>query len=144
MMLKRKKFVIQWRKFGLKRSCIFKVMNFQSLCPFWDFNLNFNEFLISISYLKSQKGVFYLFHRPWCWRGTRSWYGAELTWRAGPPRGCDAALRRRDRAAGGPRKAQVAHKVRTRGRRPRVSTRTPVWGTTWRGGGGSAFGRPTG
>ena len=27
MMLKRKKIVIQWRKFGLKRSCIFKVMN---------------------------------------------------------------------------------------------------------------------
>ena len=28
IMLKRKTFVIQWRKFGLKRSCIFKVMNF--------------------------------------------------------------------------------------------------------------------
>ena len=27
IMLKGKKFVIQWRKFGLKRSCIFKVTN---------------------------------------------------------------------------------------------------------------------
>ena len=27
IILKRKEFVIQWRKFGLKRSCIFKVMN---------------------------------------------------------------------------------------------------------------------
>ena len=47
----------------------------------------------------------------------------ELTWRAGPPRRCDAALRPCGRAAGGPREAQVAHKVRTRGRRPRMSTR---------------------
>ena len=44
----------------------------------------------------------------------------ELTWCAGPPRGCDAALRPRGRAAGGPREAQVA--LRPRGRRPRVST----------------------
>ena len=28
IILQRKEFVIQWRKFGLKRSCIFKVMNF--------------------------------------------------------------------------------------------------------------------
>ena len=48
--------------------------------------------------------------------------GGKLTWRAGPPHGCDAALRPRGRAAGGPREAQVAHRVRTRGRRPRVST----------------------
>ena len=27
-MLKRKKFLIQWRKFGLKRSCIFEIINF--------------------------------------------------------------------------------------------------------------------
>ena len=47
----------------------------------------------------------------------------ELTWRAGPPRGCDTALRPRGRAVGGPREAQVAHRVRTRGRRPRVYTR---------------------
>ena len=43
-------------------------------------------------------------------------------WRAGPPRGCDAALRPRGRAAGGPLEAQVAHRARTRGKRPRVST----------------------
>ena len=45
-----------------------------------------------------------------------------LTWCAGPPRGCDAALRPRGRAAGGPHKEQVAYRARTRGRRPRVST----------------------
>ena len=47
---------------------------------------------------------------------------AELTWHAGSPRGCDAALRPPGRAASGPREAQVAHRARTRGRRPRVST----------------------
>ena len=46
-----------------------------------------------------------------------------LTWRAGPPRGCDAALRPHGRAAGGLR---GAHRARTRGRRPRVSTRVHV------------------
>ena len=46
-----------------------------------------------------------------------------LTWRAGPPCGYDAALRPRDRAAGGPREAQEVHRARTHGRRPRVSTR---------------------
>ena len=43
-------------------------------------------------------------------------------WRTGPPRGCDAALRPRGRAAGGPRGAHEAHRARTRGRRPHVST----------------------
>ena len=43
-----------------------------------------------------------------------------LTWHAGPPRVCDAALRPRGKAAGGPREAQEAHRARTRGRRPRV------------------------
>ena len=28
IILKRKEFVIKWRKFEIKRSCIFKVMNF--------------------------------------------------------------------------------------------------------------------
>ena len=50
----------------------------------------------------------------------------ELTWRAGPPRGCDAALRPRGRAAVGPREVQKAHKAGTRGRRPRVSMRVHV------------------
>ena len=49
--------------------------------------------------------------------------GGKLTWHAGPPRRCDAALRPRGRAAGGPCKAQEAHRARTRGMRPRVSTR---------------------
>ena len=42
--------------------------------------------------------------------------GSELTWHAGPARGCDVALRPRGRATAGPREAQVAL---TRGRRPR-------------------------
>ena len=42
--------------------------------------------------------------------------GGELTWHAGPARGCDVALRPRGRATVGPREAQVAL---TRGRRPR-------------------------
>ena len=58
----------------------------------------------------------------------------KLTWRAGPPRRCDAALRPRGRAAGGPREAQVAHKARTRGRRLRGSMQTPVRGATWQEG----------
>ena len=68
----------------------------------------------------------------------------ELTWRAGPvhklmsragpPRGCDTTLRPCGRAAGGPREAQVAHRARTRGKRPRGSTWTPVRGATWLGG----------
>ena len=57
----------------------------------------------------------------------------ELTWHAGPPRGCDAILRPHGRAAGGPHEAQVAHRAQTRGRRPRVSTRTPVWAPRGKG-----------
>ena len=52
--------------------------------------------------------------------------GDALTWRAGPPRGCDVALRPRGRAVGGPREAQVAHRARTRGWRPLVSTQVHV------------------
>ena len=52
-----------------------------------------------------------------------------LTWRTGPARGCNAALRQRGRAARGPREAQVAH---ARGRRLHGSTRTPVRGATWK------------
>ena len=37
----------------------------------------------------------------------------KLTWRAGPPRGCDMALRPRGRAAGSPREAQVAQGTNT-------------------------------
>ena len=48
MMLKRKKFVIQWRKFGFKRSCIFKLMNFSSLWPFSNFYLIFKLIFILI------------------------------------------------------------------------------------------------
>ena len=43
-------------------------------------------------------------------------------WHAGPPRGCDAALRPHGRAAGGPREAHETHRAQTRGRRPHLST----------------------
>ena len=45
----------------------------------------------------------------------RAGLGGELTWHAGPARGCDVALRPRGRATAGPREAQVAL---TPGRRP--------------------------
>ena len=66
----------------------------------------------------------------------------ELTWRTGPPRGCDAALWPRGRAAGCPREVQEAHRARTRGRRPRVSTGPRVSGVPR--GRGSTDGGPTG
>ena len=59
----------------------------------------------------------------------------RLTWRAGPPRRCDVALRPRGRATGGPRKAEVAHRARTHGRKPRMSTRVQAdarEGAMWR------------
>ena len=71
--------------------------------------------------------------------------GGELTWCGGPPRGCDATLRPRGRAAGGPREAQEVHRARTHGRRPRVSTGPsgrPCGAP--RGKRGSAFGGLTG
>ena len=69
-----------------------------------------------------------------------------LTWHAGPLRGCDAALRPRGRAAGGPRESQVAHRAQTRGKRPRVSTRVHADARVGHhvAGEGSAYGEPTG
>ena len=85
------------------------------------------DFLLSIFFIKiAKKGISYLQVMTW-----RSGPGGELTWHAGPPRRCDVALRPRGRVVGGLREAQVAHRARTRGRRPRVSTWTPVWGATW-------------
>ena len=52
-----KKFVIQWRKFDFKKSCIFKDMEFWI---FKDFSRIFNLIFIDfIPYFKSQKGGFY-------------------------------------------------------------------------------------
>ena len=84
--------------------------------PFFlsDFKLFFLSFLIKIA----KKGGIYL--------------PQELTWHAGPLRGCDAALRPRGRTAGGPHEAQVA---RTRGKKPRGSTWMPERGTRWQSGG---------
>ena len=83
------------------------------------FYLIFKLIFIKFSYLKNRKGGF-TYPQVLMWRDGPA---SELTWHAGPPRGCDAALRPRGRAAGGPREAQVAHRARTCGRRPRVSTR---------------------
>ena len=71
--------------------------------------------------------------------------GGALMWHAGPPRGCDAALRPRGRAVGGPREAQVADRARIRGRRPRVSTQVDVDAREGRHVAcGLAYGGPTG
>ena len=73
---------------------------------------------MNISLFKLQKrGFTYMQVLTW-----RAGPAGELTWRAGPPHGCDVALRPCGRAAGGPREAHGAHRARTRGRRPRVST----------------------
>ena len=77
---------------------------------------------MNISLFKSQnKGFTYPQMLTW-----RARPAGELTWHAGPLHGCDVALRPRGRAAGGPHEAHVAHRARTRGRRPRVSTRVHV------------------
>ena len=60
---------------------------------------------------------------------------AKLTCRAGPAHGCDETLRPRGRAAHGLREAHVAQVARTRGKRPRGSTQTPVTGATSQSGG---------
>ena len=85
---------------------------------FSNFYLIFIWFLLSIFFIKiAKKGISYLQVMTW-----RAGPGGELTWRTGPPRGCNAALRPHGRVVGVPREAQVAHRTRTRGRRPRVST----------------------
>ena len=140
MMLKRKKFVIQWRKFELKRSCIFKVMNFWSLCLFLIFIWFLNWFLYQFPLFKiAKKGGSYL---------------QVLTWRAGAAgadmaRGTTSKVRwgteARWQSPGGLRGAQVVHKAPTHGmwpRSPRGSCRR-VWGAP-RGRRGLAVGGPTG
>ena len=141
IMLKTNKFVIQRRKFGLKRSSTFKVMNIWVYALFsiliWFFKLIFIKFFL---FKIAKRGFTYPQVMTW-----RAGPGGKLTWRARPPRGCDAALRPRGRAAGGPRDAKVAHRARTRGRRPRMSTGVHAdarVGAKWQR--GSADGGPTG
>ena len=80
MILKRKEFVIQWKKFGLKRSCIFKVMNLWSLCLYLIFYLIFKWIFKCFSLFKSRKRGWT--YRRW-WRGERaqaaSWRGARVS-----------------------------------------------------------------
>ena len=66
--------------------------------------------------------------------------GHELTWHAGPARGCDVALRPRGRATAGPCEAQVAL---TRGRRPRRWVHADAWEGRHMAG-KFAYGGPTG
>ena len=57
MILKMKKFVIQWRKFELKRSYINEDMNFLIFPNFLDFILFFKYFFSDLFHLKvSKKG----------------------------------------------------------------------------------------
>ena len=53
-------------------------------------------------------------------------------WRSGPPRGCDAALRPRGRAASGPRGVQEAHSGAATWQGGHATTWAPVWGATCR------------
>ena len=95
--------------------------------PFSDFYFSFK---LTFFFLKiTEKGFTCLQVLTW-----RAGPPLELTWHMGPPQGCGTTLRPRDRAADGPHKAHVAHKARTCGRRPRVSTRTPMRGATWQEG----------
>ena len=53
-------------------------------------------------------------------------------WRSGPPRGCDAALRPRGRAASGPRGVQEALSGAATWQGGHATTWAPVWGATCR------------
>ena len=67
--------------------------------PFFDFYLIF----INIFFTKiAKKGIYYLQVMTW-----QAGPGSKLMWRAGPPRGCDVALRPHGRATSGPHEAQV-------------------------------------
>ena len=85
MILKRKEFVIQWRKFRSKRSCILRNMNFWIFILFFPIFIWFLiEFLSIFSIENHEKGG-----EITCgWRGERSWRGARVhravtTWRWG-------------------------------------------------------------
>ena len=71
MILKRNKFVIQWRNFELKRDYIFKVIDFWIFLIFPDFI----EFFWVLLPLKMQKKRFFYLHRT-----------PELMWHVGPMR----------------------------------------------------------
>ena len=108
IILKRKEFVIQWRKFGLKRSSTFKVMNCWSLCLFVIFILFLNAFFKTIFFIKiAKKG---LLTCRW-WRGEQvhvaSWCGT-LDHRSDATRLCGHVA--------GPRVAHARRRRRT-GRR---------------------------
>ena len=109
-------------KIWIKKELYLENYEFMNILYFSDFYLRFKLIFLSIfPYLNHKKEFTYLQVLTW-----RAGLAGKLMWRAGPPRGCDAALRPRHRAAGGPHEAQEVHKAWTRGRRPRVSTRVHV------------------
>ena len=127
MILKRREFVIQWRKFGLKRSCILRNMNFWSFSPFSDFYLNFKVIFRLIFLLKSQKGGVFWSTGPrlmtWQaypgggWRGARD-HRAVTTWHWG-------------NVAGRVWPTQEAHRARQVAGRPRGHVGAHVGRHVW-------------
>ena len=88
---------------------------------FFSFLFDFYLIFLRIFFTKiTKKGKSYLQVMTW-----RARPGGELSWYAGPPCGCDAALRARGRAVGGPREAQEAHRAWPHGR-GHASTRVHV------------------
>ena len=87
--------MIQWRKFQLKRSCIFEIRNFWSFMPFLIFIWFLSWFFMNFySKITKKGGLFWstgprmlTWHAYLTWRraGAASWQGGEQTWRAGPP-----------------------------------------------------------
>ena len=74
--------MIQWRKFGLKTSSTFRVMNFFKFMPFSDFYFLFKCIFLRIFFTKIvKKGKSYVQVMTWRVRPA-----GTLTWHAGPPR----------------------------------------------------------
>ena len=114
-------------KIWIKKELYILNYEFMKFYAFSDFYL---IFLFDFFLLKSRKRGLITCR---CWRGERELRRAD-TWRAGPPHGCNATVRPRGRAVGGPRGAQEAHSARPRGRGPRDQAGprgVPVWGATW-------------
>ena len=91
MLLNRKKFLIQWRKFEIKRSDNFKDMDYWIFWIFLDF-LEFILFLYRFCSLLKIAKMGFISVGPWGWRCKQSWCGT------GDLCGCNAARRSRGRA----------------------------------------------
>ena len=98
MILKRKKIVIQWRKFEIKRSYNFKDMYFWIFWIFQDFSRIYFRFFLNENH---KKGVYFP-------QDLRRTCGAR------DPRECDTACKATWQSRTSPRGTQVAHKWRGR------------------------------